>query len=77
MKLKDMRFRVKQNGQEIVFGWKQIWGYEGEVCGVFATDKDNQCKGTVTLTNNSGYGFKGINEDLEIEVFEEKENADE
>lgn len=65
MKLKDMKFRVVKDGKEHIFGWDAIFGYEGEDCGVFARVQDAD---DITLTNNSGYGFKGINADLEIEV---------
>ena len=71
LKLKDMVFRIKDvKGAVHDFGWDSIYGYEGEQCGVFARiESDND---DLILTNNSGYGFKGINGDLEIEVFEKK-----
>ena len=77
MKLANMRFRAKDTDGKIrEFGWRDIFGYEGEVCGVFAriqTPDIHDLGGDIDLTYNSGYGFKGINGDLEIEVFEAKE----
>lgn len=74
MKLADMRFRVIRDGVPFEFGWNDIFGYEGETCGVFArVASPTRFRDDIRLTSNSGYGFKGINGDLEIEVFEAKE----
>lgn len=75
MKLKDMMFRmVDPEGKPYEFGWDKIYGYEGEENGVFihgcsmsASKADMD-----TLTLNSGWLDEGINEELELEVFERK-----
>lgn len=72
MKLKDMKFKiVLPEGKTYIVGWDQIFGYEGEDCGVFAripSPKDRIPWKDILLTKNSGYGFDGINEDIDIEV---------
>lgn len=68
MKLSEMQFKVtdKTTGESYVFGWEDIFGYEGEswLCGVYARNgwKD------IRLTYNTGDDFSGVNENLDIDV---------
>lgn len=75
MKLKDMRFRMTDpEGNTYEFGWDKIYGYEGEVSGVFIRECSLAARKADmnTLTLNSGVSFDGINEELVLEVFERK-----
>lgn len=69
MKLSDMRFKITDKKKNItcIVGWDRIYGYEGEECGVFVR-LDESTLSDLCLTSNSGYGFEGINEDIDIEV---------
>lgn len=74
MKLKDIKFRfTDEKGIAHTFGWNDIYGYESvgglfglEQSGVFARldGTDN----SIALTYNSGNGFNGINEDLDVDL---------
>ena len=75
MKLKDMCFRMTDSeGNIYEFGWDKIYGYEGEVSGVFIRGCSSAAKKADmnTLTLNSGIDSDGINEELVLEVFERK-----
>ena len=50
----------KRSGRKFRFSLDELYGYEGEVEGVFIRGND------IALNYNSGYGFKGMNPDLEI-----------
>lgn len=69
MKLQDMKFKItdKKYNTVVIVGWDDIFGYEGEQCGVFARTRDRD----ICLTHNSGYGFKGLNDNIDIEVIDE------
>lgn len=73
MELKDFKFKItnKKTGESAVLTFDDIYGYEGEDCGVFIRISDNipDSLSGVAVNHNSGYGFKGLNEDLEIELY--------
>lgn len=50
----------KKTGEEFRFSLDELYGYEGEVCGVFIGETG------VALNFNSGYGMNGMNPDIEI-----------
>ena len=52
--------RNKKSGEELQFTLNDLYGYEGEICGVFIED----CG--IPINYNSGYGFNGMNPDIEI-----------
>lgn len=59
----------KKDGKEFQFTLNDLYGYEGEDCGVFISGLG------IALNYNSGYGFEGMNPDIEIlgaEVAEDK-----
>lgn len=63
--------RDKKSGEEMQFTLNDLYGYEGEVCGVLIGDLG------IPLNYNSGYGFEGMNPDIEIldaKIVEEREN---
>lgn len=57
-----------KTGAVIVFTFDQLYGYEGEVCGVILPN------GTVLVYNEDSPGYKtgGLNPDLRIELYTEK-----
>ena len=60
--MKQFTFFAKDNktGKTFAFTFDDLYGYEGEKCGVFI-------RGTGAALNfNSGYGFDGMNSNLEI-----------
>lgn len=50
----------KGRGKELTFTLNDLYGYEGEVCGVFIKETG------VALNYNSGWRFEGMNPDLDI-----------
>jgi uncharacterized phage protein (TIGR01671 family) len=60
--MREMKFRAwnKETKKMIYFDFTNIYGYEGETCGVILPDEQTE------LNFNSGYGKDGINENLEI-----------
>ncbi len=50
----------KRSGEKFRFSLDDLYGYEGEAEGVFIRGND------IALNYNSGYGFKGMNPELEI-----------
>jgi uncharacterized phage protein (TIGR01671 family) len=61
----ELKFRAWDRMQHkmIHFDFENIYGYEGEVCGVILPDEQT------ALNYNSGYGKDGLNQDLEIMPF--------
>ena len=52
--------RHKKDGQKLQFSLNDLYGYEGETCGVIIGNTG------IHLNYNSGYGFDGMNPDIEI-----------
>ena len=52
--------RDKKSGESFKFTLSDLYGYEGEICGVLIGDLG------IPLNYNSGYGINGMNPDLEI-----------
>ncbi|MGN0552846.1 MAG: hypothetical protein ACI4I1_05650 [Oscillospiraceae bacterium] len=50
----------KKTGEEFQFSLDNLYGYEGEICGVLMGETG------IPLNFNSGYGFDGMNPDIEI-----------
>jgi hypothetical protein len=53
------------------FTFDDLYGYEGEVCGVLLKPIENSGlseNGCWEINYNSGYGFNGINTDIEISI---------
>lgn len=50
----------KKTGEDFQFSLDDLYGYEGEECGVFIGETG------IPLNFNSGYGFEGMNPDIEI-----------
>ena len=79
MKVKDLKFKITDaNGESIVIGFDDLYGYEGEVCGVLirydTIENQNDKFGTTMVNYNSGYGFRGLDEDFaecDVEIVEE------
>jgi len=62
--MKDINIKAKYKGNEIEFKLSDLYGYEGEVSGIIiGVDKSY---GETVLSYNSGYGFSGLNKDIEI-----------
>ena len=58
------------SNESAIISLNDLYGYEGEVCGTlirYDIDIPNGLKGEM-INYNSGYGFKGINEDIDIEI---------
>lgn len=60
--MKNIVFYAKdlKSGKEFRFTLDDLYGYEGEENGVFIRGKG------IALNYNSGYGFSGMNPELEI-----------
>lgn len=60
MRVDEFKSKVtnKKIGDSAIISFDDVYGYEGEVCGV--------------LIYNSGYSFKGMNEDLDFKYVLEK-----
>lgn len=60
--MREIKFRAwnKENNKMVQFDFKNIYGYEGEICGIILPD------GQTALNFNSGYGDDGFNESLAI-----------
>ena len=77
MDIKDFKFCItnKETGESTVLTFNDLFGYEGEECGIFICyDKDNMDKSHIpksfqgeALNYNSGYGYNGLNEKWDIE----------
>lgn len=72
MKIKDLRLKVTdEDGNWIIIGFEDIYGYEGERNGVFLY-RDDESKFKYDVVNyNSGYGDNGLHEgfaNCEVEV---------
>lgn len=52
--------RNKETGKAFAFTLDDLYGYEGEKCGVFIRSVG------IALNFNSGYGFDGMNPQLEL-----------
>ncbi|MGN1134933.1 MAG: hypothetical protein ACI4SF_01815 [Oscillospiraceae bacterium] len=50
----------KKTGEDFQFSLDNLYGYEGEICGVLIGETG------IPLNFNSGYGFDGMNPDIEI-----------
>lgn len=50
----------KKTGEDLQFSLDDLYGYEGEICGVFIGEMG------IPLNFNSGYGMNGMNPDIEI-----------
>lgn len=50
----------KKTGEDFQFSLDNLYGYEGEICGVLMGETG------IPLNFNSGYGFDGMNPDIEI-----------
>lgn len=50
----------KKTGEDLQFSLDDLYGYEGEICGVFIGETG------IPLNFNSGYGMNGMNPDIEI-----------
>lgn len=50
----------KKTGEDFQFSLDNLYGYEGEICGVLMGET------SIPLNFNSGYGFDGMNPDIEI-----------
>ena len=63
--MREIKFRAWHiiDKKYIYFDFTNIYGYEGEVCGVVLPNNEN------LLNYNSGFGINGINKDLLIEQF--------
>lgn len=71
MKVKDLRLKITdKNGESIVIGFNDIYGYEGERLGIFLdVNTDNFI--TDCVNHNSGYCSKGLDKDFaecEVEI---------
>jgi len=75
MKVNEFKFRVTdaKPGASAVISLADIFGYEGEQCGVFICypryngKTYNEELAGVAINYNSGYGYIGINPNIEIE----------
>ena len=72
MRVDEFKFKVtkKSTNESAIISLNDLYGYEGEVCGTlirYDIDIPNGLKGEI-INYNSGYGFKGINEDVDIEI---------
>ena len=86
MRADEFKFKVtdKKTGVSAILSLNDLYGYEGEVCGVlirfnepFVNSSDNQFQNHIpkeleckAVNYNSGYGFKGICDDLEFDYVE-------
>jgi hypothetical protein len=52
--------RNRKTGESFTFTFDDLYGYEGEECGVFIHGSG------IALNYNSGYGDDGMNPDLDI-----------
>jgi hypothetical protein len=79
MKASELKFRVtnKKTGESAIISLNDIFGYEGERCGVFVsynTELDGKTKTWIpdslkgsTINYNSGYGYDGEADELEFD----------
>lgn len=70
MRIDDFKFRVthKRSGKSAILTLNDLYGYEGEVCGILIRpdlDVPEELRGEV-LVYNSGYGFNGGNDEFDI-----------
>ncbi|MBQ6327481.1 MAG: hypothetical protein IJI35_00570 [Kiritimatiellae bacterium] len=67
MKLEDLRFRLGRGGEwSDVLTFADIWGYEGEDCGIFT----HHIAGVDKLSGQSGCTHDGIYPGWEIKIVE-------
>ena len=79
MKVKDLRLKITdKNGESIIIGFNDLYGYEGELCGVFIKDttiENQKSKFSADIVNrNSGCGYYGLDKDFaecEVEIANE------
>lgn len=87
MSAEDVRFKVthKKTGESAILSLADLFGYEGEVCGICICydwhengggypDKSHinpKLRGDC-ISFNSGYGYEGMNPDFEIEPVKEE-----
>jgi len=63
--MNDVLIKAKCEEEEFEFKLSDLYGYEGETCGIIiANDKYNM--GSIALSYNSGYGFNGMNDKITI-----------
>ena len=72
MKLEDFRFRLTdtKTGASALLSFDDLYGYEGEVCGVLVDYRDHipkEMRGA-EISYNSGCAMDGLREGWEIEV---------
>ena len=65
LNMREIKFRAWHviDKKYIYFDFTNIYGYEGEVCGVVLPDNEN------LLNYNSCFGINGINKDLLLEQY--------
>ena len=56
-----------KTNETIQFTLEDIYGYEGEVCGIVISG-ERPLGGHLMLSYNSGYGMRGMNPDIEISI---------
>ena len=78
MKILKFIARKKSTGEERLFSFDDLYGYEGEVNGVFLElidGSDLSESGNWKISNNSGYQHKGMNPDIEIFLVENEPDS--
>ena len=72
IKVKDLRLKITdEDSNSILIGFDDIYGYEGEVCGVFLCGDDKSKFKYDTVNYNSGYGKCGLDDgfaECDVEV---------
>jgi len=73
MRLDEFKFKVtdKESGASAVLSFNDLFGYEGEECGIFIRHDLDHIPDELkdkAINYNSGYGHNGINEDIDIKI---------
>lgn len=66
-KIEELEFvaKDKETGEEYIFGFEDLYGYESEESGIFLNEPN------ICISRNSGNGFSGMNPNLEILLLDE------
>lgn len=72
MNISEYRFKItnKITGESAIIDFDDLFGYEGEECGVFIKNGVDHIPITIqneAINYNSGYGYKGLNNVWEVE----------
>lgn len=72
MNIKDFKFKLSRDGKSAILTFDDLYGYEGEVCGVlikWGKEYDYipyEFQGEL-INENSGYDYKGLDESWDID----------